>query len=422
MNLKLGIQEYSDNRIKIPYKEIFAAICMASFFEPTSFNLLAAKGVNVTLNHLIGYVYLAVMLAVSTWSLLRLVTTYQKEEQRGIIKALLLMDVIALIISVCLSGTVAFNSIKNFYCRMGFVAFCYNKIADSFKGFLKSGIICFGVLSAVGSITILVFPGGFLNANKASQAIFALGSKNSGYCFYFYFLAFLLIYYYMEGKNLKKAIPWVALFIICSRVCDSGNTFVNMALLLVFLLFFNGFSISRLVRPGIILTAILVIALMIYGGTQTVFMQSVVSLLNRSITFSGRIFVWADAFEYFLSSPIYGSGDGILFHIKNSTVQHGHSEYLNCLAKYGIIPFILLILMIVILAVIINKVKDQGMKTLLSMLMFINLLHMAFDVYNFNFTILMMVIFDATARYYSRVETREEGGVNLAVWENLYGQ
>lgn len=401
MTQTITIRNPINRRLKVKKINIYyvlSVVFFASFFMPKSVNTLMLRGYNVHFNKCIEWVFTVISIAVSFYSIIEYVMSRGKKYKTTSSQRLMICTVFLLLFSVFVNGSISPASIKNFIIRLGFIFFCIISYNKNSERFMKTGKWVFMIYSIIGVVSIFLYPNGFLSDARKQDAVFALGSKNSGYCFYFYFLFFYIIYNYKKCKKIPKLIYVVLLiFTFAARICDSGNTTIIMILMIIILLFIEPLSKSKFANPYTALIGILIISVIIYGGAQLPFIQHITNSIGRDMTFTGRSILWATGFEFFLTHPVFGAGDGILFPLGSGNAVHAHSEYINCLAKYGLLPFMFFVISLVLVCKKINKMKDRKAKALLSALMFVNLLHMAFDVFNYNFTLLMIILLDFSA-------------------------
>ena len=389
---------------------ILNSICLLFFFEPKSFGKLFESGYNTSFNSIVGAAYSAAMLFISSIAFIEFFRFLHKEKGIDSLYLLQIVTIVFLCLAVLANGTISLVSLKNLYTRIGLVLFCCIKLRQSSTEFYYSGMYCFGFLSILGVASIFLHPNGFLNSSQKQYAVYFLGSKNSAYCFYFCFILFYVLAKMKDGKISKKFLTLcISILFIAARICDSGNTTIALILMLLFTLFYNTKIISEFWTPAKAIITILVIDIIIYGGTQFELFSHITESIGRDTTFTGRTFLWSQGLEYFKSNPFFGAGDGIPFRINNSIANHAHSEFINCLAKYGIIPFLLLVLSLFIISKRLKKIQNKKYIALLSGLMFINLLHMSFDVYNYNFTIMMVLLINSVYVNQKQESVLEQG-------------
>ncbi len=382
----------SHRKIRILLK----SICLLFFFEPKSFDELFKSGYNASFNSIIGSVYLIAMLFVSSIAFIEFFRYIHNDKGIDFLYLLQIATIVFLCFAVLMNGTISLVSLKNLYIRIGLVLFCFNNSRQSSTDFYYSGMYCFGFLSLLGVISIILYPNGYLNSAHKQYAVYFLGSKNSSYCFYYCFILFYILAKMADGKISKKFLTFcISVLLIVARICDSGNTTIALILMLFFILFYNTRIVCKTWTPIKAIVAILLIDIIIYGGTQFDFFSKITAIIGRDTTFTGRTVLWSQGLNYFKSHPLFGAGDGISFYIEDAIANHAHSEYINCLAKYGVIPFVLLVISIIIIAKRLKTIDNKNNIALLSGMMFINLLHMSFDVYNYNFTIMMVFLINS---------------------------
>ena len=130
---------------------------------------------------------------------------------------------------------------------------------------------------------------------------------------------------------------------------------------------------------------------------------ALLSSLGRNASFTGRDTLWQQAIDYFRANPLFGSGENLVFTLKSGDVtNHAHSQYLNRLAKYGLVPFVFLAGSLAVLTERMTSARRTLLMNLIGSCLIVYLLHMSFDDYSYNFFLLTVMIANYIASGNSR--------------------
>lgn len=307
---------------------------------------------------------------------------------------LLVIYFVLVLVSCIINHSLTIKYAMKIYTYIGFVVLCYEFFILSPLTLIKSCKIFFGSLCIAGMFFIFLYPLGFNHGDRVYTAIYLFGGKNTAFPFYFFYLFTLVIEeQYLNKANQKKIIILLVIMICCAIKCESVNTLLSIMLFGVIYLLYKDLKITF--NPFIINVMILSLLLGIYIGPKTIDLTSVLGMFNRNMTFSKRTILWDQAYGYFHKSPLFGAGDNIVYRLssmKNGFTDHAHSQYIDRVAKYGIIPMIFLISIIIST---VNKIKypvSSRFSRCLGVLFSVYTLHMGFDDYNFNFFILLVML------------------------------
>ena len=170
---------------------------------------------------------------------------------------------------------------------------------------------------------------------------------------------------------------------------QSSSTIFCLLLILAYytleVVSFEKFILKPWISFIVVISGILIIYI---GASNFRVIANLVDMLGRDLSFSGRTTLWEQAIRYFKDSPIIGKGVDIFFYNYSGYVQNSaHSQYLDRLAKYGIIAFSTFLYSIVNIEVILNQAKEKHLASIMGLLFSVYLLRMGFDVVNFDYFI-----------------------------------
>lgn len=176
--------------------------------------------------------------------------------------------------------------------------------------FMKALRFFFILMAIINLVTIIAFPGGLYNTNLAERYWF-LGHKNGmikwllpgvAYVFSYdlkfgstisklsyIYLAIVFVTTFFSGSvtSVIAMICFAVLYVICLRSKDKNRFFSIKYSLLVLLVFF---------------------IIVVFLQSQTVLLQWIGNISGKSITMSGRTFLWRNMLTPVLQNPVFGYG------------------------------------------------------------------------------------------------------------------
>ena len=365
--------------------ECLEVLCLIPFFQPGCIDGFILYGINVSFFNLLGKCFTLLRLLISLCSILVLI--FKINKVRKTINIWLFSLLLLNILLVAFSGLV--NSARitvmlSYLYDIGILCLFELLIQRGNKFFLNAIIILFGVLSWIGAISIILFPNGFNHAHDIHNAIYFLGSKNASINVYIIFLMALWGKALSEGRELPdQSILCLAVFFLTGIVMGSGSTIVCVLGLTCIFLNYRVLRGKIVISPIISFSIVTAIIVSIYLGIQYQFILNVLDRLGRDSTFSGRTILWKQAIRYFKENTLFGSGMDIVFRNFSGTIQYSaHSQFLDRLAKYGLIPFLAFCASILYMEKQLLFSKDKKNKTMLGLFIALYILRMGFDVYS----------------------------------------
>lgn len=381
------------HRLKINKQEVLYFLLLIPFFEPGCIGSFIEYNINTSLYNAIGTVFALGRYLVSCIGFILFIKefTSRKNSTSTLFNLLIVITLFSTLSNII--NKTSLNAILSGAYEIGFICICETLASKGYKKFIHVQLALLGVLSFLGATSILIFPHGFNHAKYTFFAIYFLGSKNASINIYIIFILAYLGYQYEKNKKLSiKGLIILTLFLITGFLTESGSTIVCLIILMAYyalrIVSFDKFSI----RPWIPFAGVAFAIVVIYIGTNFNFINSIVTTLGRDLSFSGRTALWDDALSYFRSSPIFGVGIEAKFHNYSGVIQHSaHSQYLDRLAKYGIIAFILFIVVIIRTEKKLCIAKNRNIASVFGLIYTVYVLKMGFDTYDFK--LLIMVIY-----------------------------
>lgn len=150
---------------------------------------------------------------------------------------------------------------------------------------------------------------------------------------------------------------------------------------------------------------VIVLEYIVLFGKESEVIQTVASAFGRNISFTGRDSIWRYYIEKFVANPIWGAGyDTVQLFADGSRAIHAHNFFLDNIAKYGIIEFGAIVLLIVIAGRCISKSINKKIIVFSSMIFFLILLHSLFEDMQTVLLILIFITMEKVSKTYVKKE------------------
>lgn len=230
-----------------------------------------------------------------------------------------------------------------------------------------------------------------IDGGPAPDRIYAFGGKNSilMQAIPYFTIACIRDFIKRGGVSLQVIIVAV-LYSVISLLIDSVGSLACFILLLLMLVIYYKprYRLGKLANGGVYLFLLVALFLIVFVfKSYKELLEPLFGLAGRSPTFSGRETVWNEAFEYLSSSPIFGAGPRIEFHL--ISMQEGvvvtpaaHSFFLDGLARYGLLYFIPMVAGVIGLYLLAFKKRTSLLVNITSGVLFVLLVHSLFDTLN----------------------------------------
>lgn len=308
---------------------------------------------------------------------------------------LLILHLLLMIFSCILHMDFAITFFGSTFCTIALIPLSEYMIRKSKMDFLLAGKLLFSFWLIYGIITTFLFPNGFNVSSSKYSAIFGLGAKNNAFPFYFAYLFFLFAYKTKKNVRLPFYTPFViAGIIVAALIYKSISTMFCIGLVLcIYLLDKNSNLLKKRKIAFFCFIVLTFVIVMIYIGLNTPTLEILLAKFGRNTTFSHRDVLWSQAISHFKRSPFWGIGASLRYQTvwANNITQHAHSQYLDKLAKFGIISFSFLAIALTKLFRKICQCDNLRQVNILAAMVLIYMLHMAFDTYNYNFFIIILI-------------------------------
>lgn len=212
------------------------------------------------------------------------------------------------------------------------------------------------VISDIIALTIL---GNVGYMNEGTAHVFrGIHLSRSTMIIYLNFCMFIFLYYLNIVKNINykekyKAINFIVISLILIILSKSSTGVVTIALFIPLLLVLNR---KKLAKNILKISIIFAMILPMMNITSSFINKLITDIFGKSLTFSGRRYIWDYALQKLTTHPIKGNGfnsteyllKGKVIPIYERVASHTHNGFLELFLQTGFIGVILLISIIII--------------------------------------------------------------------------
>ena len=390
---------YVRRKVNITVQHILCALVILPFFEPSSIDIFVTNGVNARFFSLLADFFLAGRMAVSSlaymWLIRRLVTDRLRIDRFA---GLLFIHIVTMLISGAANGSADLRLAVQVYTNAGFLVICLILLREYPRIFLEAAAGLFGILSVCGCASIFLHPAGYFQGERGFGYYF-LGGNNTAFPYYYCFILCWIAVRGIFSRDIPR-VGWIlGIFIASSVVVDSTSSGLCLSLMLaVYLIAQYAKKVLRGIRPSAVFLIILAIVVMIYVGMVFQPFAALLRMLGRTVRFSGRDVLWDQALGYFRQNPLFGAGSSLKFTLDVGVeTDHAHSQYLNRLAKFGLLHMAFLAASLAVLIRRLMRSRKILLVNVIGSMLVIYLLHMAFDDYSYTFFLLAAVVANCAA-------------------------
>ena len=262
----------------------------------------------------------------------------------------ILSIIIFFIMYIFITIVTDFNSISstiNCIFIASYAIFVNQKLNTNLNGILKFMAYFYTFITLLNNILILIFPDGFYSSNVSYHKGHLLGDDNAIIYVALPAMILLSIYSYYKYKKITKFTWFNILF--CEFIFIklwAASAVVSFAIFIILLILF---SLNISFSPKKIFFGLAIfLAVLFLGLNNEIFNNFITNVLHKDITFTGRTYLWAHAFELISMRPILGYGG---YFVAGRSPLFGrlypvHTTYLQVLVDGGVILFVLFVYML----------------------------------------------------------------------------
>lgn len=271
------------------------------------------------------------------------------------------------------------------------------------------------VLMVANLASVIFFPEGLYTVERSSELQFFLGHKNSATRVLVPAMAYAMMYDLVKRNSYtwRSYLTGVLAFITVTLTW-SNTGMIAIGILLIFLLFFKNKIASKLVSAKLFL-GIGVGLFVILVGLQSIsrFSYIITTIFKKSMTLSGRTYIWTAGISAIAKKPILGYGYGVDVW---TTVNMGaleptglHNYFLDLMFRGGVIQLVIQLALVIVICIKLDKNNDKFSK-MLSFVMLSYFFMWQLEVFikggQLDMFIIFMIAYSATNWY--------ESGISLA--------
>lgn len=260
------------------------------------------------------------------------------------------------------------------------------------NNFIKSIILLLTVLIIINLYTILKYPEGLYVTASGFYQNWFLGYKNTHILFMFPAILFSFLYSYKsKGKLTLPSYLILALSFLSTILVNNSTGITGLSLILAFIIFKNLFKNYKIFNiTTYMITSIIIFLSIVIFKVQNIFSFLIVDILDKDITFTGRIYIWDKALDFISLKPLLGYGN-VNFQY-TSTVLSTHNMILGILFNVGIIGLIFLLIFLVKSFKKLWVYRKYEVSSFVSIFFFAYFIMMLMESYNMKYFIYLLVI------------------------------
>lgn len=286
---------------------------------------------------------------------------------------------------------------------LGISMFSELMIIKDMPKFIKSVTFVIFVEIAINLYTVIKYPTGMYGEGEWGSFKYFLGYDNTSALTVVLGIIFIVMNSYLhKGKLDLKANIGIIIGIVTYLITKAITPLIAILIegILIFYIFRNKKERKdRIINYKLFCyIALCLFFLIVVCRIQDLFAYFIEEILNKSLTFTGRTFIWDRSINYFLDSPIIGNG---VFNFESRqkliNIYHAHSTFLNILMESGVIGFLIHMYTYYLVGRSLDKIKNTKIYKIISigfLSMFILTLMEVYR-YNYAFYILLNLAFNA---------------------------
>ncbi len=368
-----------ENSLKERRLMIIYLICIIPFFIPDIFN------------YKIPFIVTIFRLAQVGILLLYLIMFIKRGKLSKLIKYLFLYLVFLFFTTYLKNGDI-YYSLKNSINVLGLCLVCEFALYENPKIFLKTMLFYLTVLNVINFGTIFVYPEGMYLNNSGMYTNWFLGYKNSHILYILPWLILLILDTLNKNKRIPIYLYLILLFSLAMMIrLEASTSIIALFSLIVCLFFRNKLEKFKLVTgKNLLVISFVLFLLIVIFRVQDIFSFIFVDVLDKTLTFTGRTYIWDNALEKISQSFLFGYGDNSFFY--NKYILSTHNQFLGIVYETGIIGLFIYLIIYKCIVKEIDSCKDDHVLFFSKYFIFIYLLMMLMEDYNMRYYMYIFVI------------------------------
>lgn len=380
MNMRWRKNMISINKNKLKYI-LLTFIIMIAFFEPQYF--LSA---NIEFAH---KVYSILKYFSLLFSMIFLIIMIKSNKVSKTIIAIA-MFLGALLMSTIINNFSLLKAAINYCLNILSMCICMNYLyKKNNESFIIGMRIIFNLLVLINFLSIIIYPSGmYIDISTNTGENWFLGYDN---LHILYILPCIFFNCIFDSLRNRKSVISFFMIVVAYASCIIRFSATSIIGISVLLMYFIPFLKKIIIKnyKKIILCILIVTLLIVICRIQNIFQYIIVNLLGKSLTFSGRIFIWDYVMEFIKNKPILGYGYEIsqIRFLKTTIYRsyHAHNEILEIIYKTGIVGMLIFCYICLLLKNNAFSIKNINIKALIFTFTIVYLIMFITEYYDLNY-------------------------------------
>lgn len=293
------------------------------------------------------------------------------------------------------------NCIKQFVTIFSMLNIFDYGIKYNLKEFIKSVRYYLNVLIIINFLTILIFPNGlYISDGTNYKDNWLLGFKNLHILYIMPAMLFNNIYSIKYYKKIRtRDYIFMILSFVSVLIVNSSTAMVGVVLFAISSFFITKINEKFFNIISYNISYIIIYLSIVIFRIQELFGNLIYKIFKKEVTFTGRTFIWDYVMEFINEKKVLGYGleyASVRFDrsigYQGEQTYHAHNEILEIIYKTGFIGFGIILLIFALISTKLINNKDKSITKLISIFIFIFLIMMLTEFYNFSYIFYIFII------------------------------
>jgi len=282
-----------------------------------------------------------------------------------------------IVVSTFLNEGDLYGSITLFIKFISIAMLTQMELQHSAKSYLKILINLFSILLFINFITILVYPDGLYTTTRVlsdstswiDPRYWFLGFKNGIGKYILATLCFKAVYDTLYVKKITSGFIFLSIISYWSLIMIwSATSLFTVGLFIIFILFAIPIIAKKnwkifSMKSYLIITVALFLVIVIFQNSS-IFYYLIENIFKKNaITFSGRTFIWNNAFKWIKASPLLGYGvqpvNTVIYMLGgNKHYSDCHNYFINTTFQGGIVALGFLLAIFIMCTKKLNSIRN----------------------------------------------------------------
>ena len=350
-------------------------IMLSTFFKPICFQFFS-KYIWIEKIFIIGKILVAGVILVRTFSFLKL-----KKKRQDIIYKIIIFELWIVVITV-FKGNNMLRAVTDFITISALFLMIELFAKIDFKKFINVFEKLLLILIIFQILTEILFPNGLkadLYTNTENPLFFVTTDNGTfGLLCLFIFIFNFNRKTYADNKKIKYII--YNFLSLSTAILSRSSTALICTVTLIIGIFCSRIKNFKIIeRKSLWIILFLIVVYFIFAGPNSLIIKFISNITNKR-NFTGRDFLWNEAIQLIIESPLIGYGRRIEDYLKVwGGTYSSHNIFLETMLQGGIIALILLIRIILNTLKDISRLNNKQVKKISFVTLFILLISMMME-------------------------------------------